>query len=70
MRGLTIATNYRGEALASPDYFSDPHHVMTATVPMQQVRKIYSIVGDLFAWLCIAGFAALIARALSSVQGC
>ncbi len=63
MRGLSIATNHKGEVLATSDWFADPHHTLTASVPLRHVRTIYSLVGDLFAWLCLAVLVALAARA-------
>jgi apolipoprotein N-acyltransferase len=37
---------------------------MVAYVPMHGVRTIYATIGDLFAWLCIIGLAALIGLAI------
>ncbi len=53
--GLSLATDYQGRVLASMDHFATDQRVMVAYVPTQGARTIYSRVGDLFAWLCIAG---------------
>jgi len=38
------------------DHFASEQRVMVAQVPTRGVRTIYSMIGDLFAWLCLAGF--------------
>ncbi len=53
--GLSAAFDYQGRVLAAVDYFTSGEQVMIAHVPVQGVRTIYSVVGDLFAWLCVAG---------------
>jgi len=57
--GLSAAFDYQGRVLAAVDYFTSGEQVMIAHVPVQGVRTIYSVVGDLFAWLCVAGFVGL-----------
>ena len=52
--GLSLATDYQGRVLASMDHFATDQRVMVAYVPTQGARTVYSRVGDLFAWLCIA----------------
>ena len=63
-RGLSITVDYEGRVLASSDYFTTDQQVMVAYVPMHGVRTIYATIGDLFAWLCIIGLAALIGLAI------
>lgn len=53
--GLSLASDYQGRVLASMDHFVTDHRDMVAYVPTRGVRTIYSRVGDLFAWLCMAG---------------
>lgn len=62
--GLAIAVDYEGRVLASSDYFSTGDQVMIASVPTQGTQTIYTLVGDLFAQLCIAGLLILIGSAL------
>jgi apolipoprotein N-acyltransferase len=50
--------------LASSDYFSTGDQVMIASVPTQGTQTIYTLVGDLFAQLCVAGLLILICFAL------
>lgn len=58
--GLSVATDYQGRILASMDHFVTDQRNMVAFVPTRGVRTIYSRVGDLFAWICIAGLVAMV----------
>jgi apolipoprotein N-acyltransferase len=58
--GLSIATDYQGRVLASMDHFVTDHRAMVAYVPTRGVRTLYSRIGDLFAWICIAGLIAAV----------
>jgi apolipoprotein N-acyltransferase len=62
--GLSIAVDHEGNVLAASDYFATDQQVIVAYVPTQGVRTIYATVGDLFAWLSIAGLVVLIGVAL------
>jgi apolipoprotein N-acyltransferase len=59
--GFSVATDYRGRVLGITDYFKSEDPVMIAYVPTKGVTTIYSRIGDLFAWLCVGGFGAIIA---------
>jgi apolipoprotein N-acyltransferase len=65
MNGLSLAVNYRGEVLASMDHYATRDRVMLANMPIGSVRTLYSIVGDLFAWLAVFALLGLITLALS-----
>ncbi|HEY3991936.1 MAG TPA: nitrilase-related carbon-nitrogen hydrolase [Ktedonobacteraceae bacterium] len=54
-KGLAMTVDSQGRVLAATDYFTTDQQTMIAFVPIQGVWTIYSVVGDLFAWLCIAG---------------
>jgi apolipoprotein N-acyltransferase len=41
-------------------YFTTSNEIMYADVPTTGTRTLYARVGDVFAWLCVAGFVALI----------
>ena len=56
---LAMTVDYEGHVLSAADYFTTNHQVMVAYVPMQGVRTIYATIGDLFAWLSIAGLVVL-----------
>ncbi len=61
--GLSAAYDYQGRTLAAAD-FATTQQAMIAYVPTDGVTTIYSMIGDLFAWLCLAGFATLLGLAL------
>ena len=58
--GLSMAVDYEGNVVAATDYFTTDPQVMVADVPVQGVRTIYATIGDVFAWLSIAGLVVLI----------
>jgi apolipoprotein N-acyltransferase len=59
--GLSIAVDPYGRTLSALTYFNTDEHIMISDVPMKGVTTIYSQIGDLFAWLCVAGFVIIIA---------
>ncbi len=63
--GLSVAVDYEGHVLAATDFFTTDPQVMVAYVPMQGVHTIYATIGDLFAWLSIAGLVLLIGFAIA-----
>jgi apolipoprotein N-acyltransferase len=62
--GLSMAVDYEGHVLAATDFYTTDPQVMVAYIPMQGVHTIYATIGDLFAWLSIAGLIALIGVAI------
>jgi apolipoprotein N-acyltransferase len=62
--GLSIAVDPYGRTVAALTYFNTDDHVMISDVPMKGVTTIYSRIGDLFAWLCSAGFVVIVAWTL------
>lgn len=62
--GLSIAVDCQGRTLAVANYFTTDEPVMISDVPSQGVTTIYSKIGDLFAWLCCAGFVVVLYLAL------
>jgi apolipoprotein N-acyltransferase len=65
--GVSGAVDANGRALAQMDHFTADQRIMVAQVPTAGVRTLYARVGDLFAWLCLAGLLAAIA--ISVIQG-
>jgi apolipoprotein N-acyltransferase len=63
--GLAMTVDYEGNVLAASDYFTPDPQVMVAYVPMQGVHTIYATIGDLFAWLSLAGLVVLIGVAIA-----
>jgi apolipoprotein N-acyltransferase len=58
--GLSIVTDPYGRVLASMDHFTASEWVMVAQVPTQGVSTVYSVIGDLFGWLAVVGFASMV----------
>ena len=63
-QGLSTAADYQGRILAMTDQYTTEERLMIADVPSQGVTTIYSRIGDLFAWLCMAGFVAVVGLAV------
>ena len=61
--GLSMMIDPEGRTLASQDYFTTGSHVLLVTLPVHTEKTIYSRIGDLFAYLCVAGLAFLAAWA-------
>jgi apolipoprotein N-acyltransferase len=49
--GRSLAVDTRGRIIARLDFAAD---AMVAYVPAESTRTVYGMVGDLFAWLCLA----------------
>jgi apolipoprotein N-acyltransferase len=64
-QGLSRAVDYLGHVLAASDYFTTDPQMLVAYAPMQGVHTIYATIGDLFAWLSLAGLVVLIGVALA-----
>jgi apolipoprotein N-acyltransferase len=63
--GGSGAVDPYGRRLAAMDDFTTHDNVMVAQVPTSAgIRTIYARIGDLFAWLCVAGFFAAVAWAV------
>jgi apolipoprotein N-acyltransferase len=67
--GLSVAFDFQGRVLATSDYFTSGGGTMVARVPTHGVKTIYSMIGDLFSWLCAAGFVAALGAAFWPKRG-
>ncbi len=54
--GHSIAVDYFGRTRSTVNYFATDDHVMIADLPTSSIQTLYSIIGDLFAWIFIAAF--------------
>jgi len=63
-RGLSASFTYKGEVISSQNYFTSNDVIFYSDVPTKGQRTVYSVVGDLFAWLCIAGLVVTIISSL------
>ena len=64
--GISIATDYQGQVLALVNDFTTDRPVMVAYIPTRGVATLYPRMGNLFAYLCIAGLVAAIVLGLKS----
>jgi apolipoprotein N-acyltransferase len=62
--GLSIVVDPYGRVSATMDHFNNSKRVMAANVPILSTFTIYPYIGDLFAWLAMAGLTALIVVAI------
>ena len=64
--GYSFSTDALGRTLAWQNTDRPGDHVLIANVPTSGVSTLYAAIGDVFSWLCIAGFLGLMGLALSS----
>lgn len=62
--GLSAVYDAYGRTLATMDHFAGGERVIVAQVPTDGVDTIYPIIGDLFGWLSVLGFAVLVIAGL------
>jgi apolipoprotein N-acyltransferase len=67
--GFSIAADYHARVLGLTNYFTSEDPVMIAYIPIKGVTTVYSRIGDLFAWLCMAGLITVIAWVLVRRRG-
>jgi apolipoprotein N-acyltransferase len=65
--GLSAAVDPWGRLLGVSDHFAPGEATLVVQVPIGHVPTIYGRVGDLFGWLCVVGFALVLALALSAI---
>jgi apolipoprotein N-acyltransferase len=63
--GLSLAIDAYGRRLAAMDHYDSPDRVMVSFVPTRRVATPYTRIGDLFAFVCMAGLAFLLVGAIS-----
>jgi apolipoprotein N-acyltransferase len=62
--GRAGAVDPYGRPLAAMDDYAAQDNVVVAQVPTHRVFTLYSVIGDLFAWLCVAGLVGLVVWAI------
>lgn len=62
--GLSIATDPYGRTLSKMDHFTASERLMVAQVPTTGITTVYSVIGDLFAWVTVFGFPLLVYLAI------
>jgi apolipoprotein N-acyltransferase len=63
--GLTIAVDHQGRPLVQSNYFLNDQQIVYADLPTEGVDTLYSLLGDWFAWLSVAGFVVLLVIAIA-----
>ena len=58
--GLSIAVDYYGRVLGSMNSFTTPLETMYAHVPVKGKSTLYTIIGDLFAWICCGALLSIV----------
>jgi apolipoprotein N-acyltransferase len=61
--GLTIAVDHQGRPLVQSNYFFNDQPIIYADLPTEGRKTVYSLLGDWFAWLSIAGLVLLLVKA-------
>jgi apolipoprotein N-acyltransferase len=64
-KGISVAVDPLGRELARGEYYSTDRLDVVALVPVQAVPTLYSRIGDVFAWLSIAGLVGLVTYAMA-----
>lgn len=64
-QGTSMTVDYQGRVLAAMDSSTTTNRLMIAHVPTKGATAVYAHIGDVFAWLCVAGFVALLALAVA-----
>ena len=62
---LTIAVDHLGRPLVQSNYFFNDQPIIYADLPTEGYDTVYSLLGDWFAWLSIAGFVLLLVIAIA-----
>ena len=67
--GLSFVVDPYGRVVSTMDHWTASERVSLAQVPFQSAFTIYPYIGDLFAWLSIAGFVAITVWAVVRRRG-
>jgi apolipoprotein N-acyltransferase len=63
--GLTLAVDHQGRPLVQSNYFLNDQPIIYADLPTEGRETVYSLWGDWFAWLSVAGFVVLLVIAIA-----
>jgi apolipoprotein N-acyltransferase len=66
--GLSLATDYRGKKYGSMDFYAEGEKIWWADLPIRHHQTIYSVIGDLFSYLCIGISVAGLVIILNSIN--
>lgn len=62
--GITVAVDYNGNILNQMDSADPGDGILYADIPTQGVNTLYTKVGDVLGWVCVAGLLGLIALSM------
>ncbi len=62
---LSITVDYQGRPLVLSNYFLTDQSIIYADLPTEGRETVYSLLGDWFAWLSIAGLVPLVVIAIA-----
>jgi apolipoprotein N-acyltransferase len=65
IQGLSLAIDPYGRTLASMDDTHADERVFVVQLPKHRAFTVYSVIGDLFGWLMVAGFAGMVVVAIA-----
>ena len=63
-KGISLAVDPLGRELAKSEYYTTDRLAVVAAVPIQAAPTLYSRIGDVFAYACIAALTLVMALAL------
>jgi apolipoprotein N-acyltransferase len=63
--GLTLAVDHQGRTLVQSNDFFNEQPIVYADLPTEGRDTVYSLLGDWFAWLSVAGFVVLLVIAIA-----
>ena len=58
--GQNLAVDYLGRVQGRSDYYATANRTAVAHLPIKGGRTLYTLLGDVFPWLCMTGLAILI----------
>lgn len=58
-KGFSASFDYKGQLLSSNDFFNTNEVILYSDLPVKGQKTVYSVLGDYFAWLCIAFFVSI-----------
>jgi apolipoprotein N-acyltransferase len=64
--GISFVVDYNGKILAQMASDKSEDGILYANVPTKGIKTIYSMIEDLFAWLCVLAFVAFIVMPIIS----
>jgi apolipoprotein N-acyltransferase len=58
-KGFSASFDYKGRLLSANDFFKTNEVIFYSDLPVKGQKTVYTVLGDYFAWLCIAFFVSI-----------